>query len=93
MHPKYVPGGKLIDVKVSTSVTQELGISCASLQNHYMDNLKKPKMEQASGIMVRFKPENFHHTNVCEFNVNWEDLYLMLNLQAFDLSIMRCLLL
>jgi hypothetical protein len=65
----------------------EPGISpYALMQKYYKDNFKKPELEQVSGITVRFKPENFHHDTV---SVNWEDLYLVLNLKAFDASIAR----
>jgi hypothetical protein len=74
---------------VCTSVREEVGSACATLQKYYKDNFKKPELEQVSGITVRFKPENFHHDTVCEFTVNWEDLYLVLNLKAFDASIAR----
>lgn len=90
IHPTYKPGGKLIE-NVRTSVTQECGIACASLQQHYLDNFKKPESNRVCGILVSFKPEHFLHEYVSEFHVNWEDLYLMLNLKAFDSSIMRCL--
>jgi hypothetical protein len=55
-----------------------------------MDNFKKPDTEQEFGIMVRFKPENWLHDNLCEFLVTWEDLFLLLNMKPFDASVMRC---
>ena len=57
-----------------------------------MDNFKKAENKRASGIMVHYKAEAFHHDfEVTDFLVNWDDLFALLNLRAMDGSIMRCL--
>lgn len=57
LHPTYKLGEKLIHN--SRSVTSEYGWACASLQNHYLNNFKKPEKDQVSRFMVRYKPEHF----------------------------------
>ena len=71
--PTYKPGEKLVhNVMI---VSAKLGVACAKLENFYMDNFKKPVSEQVSRIMVTVKPEIFQHDKVCEFPVNWDDLF------------------
>ena len=87
---KYEPGEKLI--RNVEDVSKELGVSCASLEEVYLDNFKKPESERVSGIIVSYKAEAFHHDVACTvFPVNWDDLFDLLNLREMDASVMRCL--
>lgn len=88
IHPTYKAGEKLIHN--AASVTSEYGWACASLQNYYLNNFKKPEKDQVSGFMVRYKPEIFLNDGLCEFLVTWEDLFLLFNLKSFDASIVTC---
>ena len=85
-----MPGEPLVlNVK---DVSKELGVASAMLDEIYMENFKKEENKRASGIMVSYKAEAFHHDfDVTDFPVNWDDLFALLNLRAMDGSIMRCL--
>jgi hypothetical protein len=86
IHPTYKAGSPLLADDVAT----ELGTAIESLMNHYMDDIKKSESNRAPGLMARFFLENFHHGSEAQlFIVGWEDLYDLLNIDAFDVCLLR----
>jgi hypothetical protein len=86
----YIRGGVLVeDLPEGRTVREYCGVIISLLVAYHDNNLNKPISEQTSGVMVTFKPKHFYHDYVTCFPVNWEDLYLLINLREMDSSIVR----
>jgi hypothetical protein len=63
---------------------KQAGKSCVELQNYYINNYKK-----GQDIIASFKDEPFLVGNNIIL-ISWPDLYDPFNLNALDISPMRC---
>jgi hypothetical protein len=82
-NPKYRVGKALLSV----SELRAAGQYCVDLHNYYMQNVN-----QAEEIMVSFEERHFLQLegNGNIFIVAWSDLFDLFNLDALDLSLIRC---
>jgi hypothetical protein len=79
-NPKYVRGQPMLTADQLLEASQY----CADLYNYYIQNYK-----MGQEIMVQFRD---HHFLVGDdmFGITFFDLYDLLNLDALDISLMRC---
>jgi hypothetical protein len=82
-NPKFVMGRPMLTI----NVLHKAGKPCVELQNYYINNYKS-----GQDIIVSYK---YHHFLVGDdiFLISWFDLYDLFNLDALDVSLMRCFVL
>jgi hypothetical protein len=79
-NPKFVMGKPMLIV----DVLKQAGKSFVELHNYHISNYKK-----GHNIIVSFMEEHFLVGNNI-FLISWSDLYDLFNLDALDMSLMRC---
>jgi hypothetical protein len=79
-NPKFVMGKPVLIV----DMIKQADKSCVELHNYYINNYKKDQDIKAS-----FKEEHFLVGNDI-FLILWSKLYNLFNLNALDISLMRC---
>ena len=81
-HSKFVMGKPMLsELDLATA-----GVNTKGLHKHYMTHANDDDMS----IMGEFKAEDLH-SGPCFFSVSWSDLYDIFNLDALDISFIRCL--
>jgi hypothetical protein len=79
-NPKFIMGRSMLTV-----VTLNLGgKSCVELHNYYINNFNKDQ-----DIIVSYKEQHFLVGDGIFF-ISWFNLYDLFNLDALDISLMRC---
>jgi hypothetical protein len=77
----YIRGGVLVeDLSEGKTVRQHYGVVLSVLVAYHENNFEHPVSEQTTGVMVKFKHGHFYHKYANFFPVNWEDIYLPINL-------------
>jgi hypothetical protein len=79
-NPKFVLGKPILTI----DVLQKAGQPCVELCNYYMNNYKL-----GQDIMVWYKDRHFL-VGGGFFLISFSDLYDLFNLNALDVSLMRC---
>jgi hypothetical protein len=79
-NPKFVMEKSMLTV----NVLKQAGKSYVELHNYYINNYKK-----GQDIIASYKEEHFLVSNDI-FLTSWSDLYDLFNLDALDISLMRC---
>jgi hypothetical protein len=79
-NPKFAMEKPMLTV----DVLKQAGKSYVELHNYYINNYKK-----GQDIIASYKEEHFLVSNDI-FLTSWSDLYDLFNLDALDISLMRC---
>jgi hypothetical protein len=79
-NPKFVMGKPMLTV----NTLKLAGKSCVELQNYYINNYNK-----GQETIVSYKDRHFL-VGDSNFLISWSNLYDLFNLDALDVSLMRC---
>ncbi|RLN29793.1 hypothetical protein C2845_PM05G02540 [Panicum miliaceum] len=82
-HPKFVMGKPMM----TTEELASAGVSTRGLHNHYNSHAMH---KENPSIVGEFKARDLH-SGPGYFSVTWSDLYDLFNLDALDISLIRCL--
>ena len=81
-HFKFVMGNPILsELDLATA-----GVNTKGLHKHYMTHAN----DDNTSIVGQFKAEDMH-SGPSFFSVSWSDLYDVFNLDALDISLIRCL--
>ena len=81
-HSKFVMGNPMLsELDLATA-----GVNTKGLHKHNMTHAN----DDNTSIMGQFKAKDLH-SGPSFFSVSWSDLYIVFNLDALDISLIRCL--